>query len=82
MRNKQMAACPCFAAGSAQVRIVCWMLPIRYDSLACTCAHTAIQLAPLLAACPGNETLVGQYESMKAFTMPKLFRVVEVCVTF
>lgn len=25
----------------------------------------------------GNETLVGQYESMKAFTMPKLFRVVE-----
>lgn len=27
---------------------------------------------------PGNDTLVGQYESMKAFTMPGLFRVVEV----
>lgn len=26
----------------------------------------------------GNETLVGQYESMKAFTMPDLYRVVEV----
>jgi sucrose synthase len=25
----------------------------------------------------GNETLVGQYESMKAFTMPELYRVVE-----
>jgi hypothetical protein len=26
----------------------------------------------------GNDTLVGQYESMKAFTMPDLYRVVEV----
>jgi sucrose synthase len=26
----------------------------------------------------GNETRVGQYESMKAFTMPGLYRVVEV----
>jgi hypothetical protein len=26
----------------------------------------------------GNDTLVGQYESMKAFTMPGLYRVVEV----
>lgn len=29
----------------------------------------------------GNETLVGQYESMKSFTMPGLYRVVEVSGT-
>lgn len=42
-----------------------------------TASHQS-RYTPTAPKTAGNETLVGQYESMKAFTMPKLFRVVEV----
>jgi hypothetical protein len=41
--------------------------------------YTAVSsmIQPCAPPPPGNETLVGQYESMSTFGMPQLFRVVE-----
>ncbi len=41
---------------------------------------TTITAATAAQEIAGNEVLVGQYESMKAFTMPGLYRVVEVWI--
>lgn len=55
-------------------------------TLLVSCSHSEAQCANhphLPALCPlqeiaGHEEMVGQYESYKSFTMPQLYRVVEV----